>query len=179
LLLARYEGGEQDIPHEPVALAEIVHNVADQLRPFASRKEIELTVKADELLVTGDAHALERLVCKLIENALFYTPRGGMVSAHLMREGRRANLTIEDSGIGIAPEDLPHIYDRFYRSPAAREMRPEGSGIGLSMAALITRLHDATIIVASEKGNGTRFVISFPTMTNQPHRQQASSLRSS
>src|ERR1041384_3154305 len=77
LLLARYEGGERDIPHEPVALAEIVHGVADQLRPFASRQEIELVVKADELSVTGDAHALERLVCKLMENALFYTPRGG------------------------------------------------------------------------------------------------------
>ncbi|HEX8921752.1 MAG TPA: ATP-binding protein [Pyrinomonadaceae bacterium] len=179
LLLARYEGGERDIPHEPAVLAEIVHRVADQLRPSASRKEIELTVKADELYVTGDTHALERLVCKLMENALFYTPRGGTVSARLICEGGRANLTIEDSGIGIAPEDLPHIFDRFYRSPAARKMRPEGSGIGLSMAAIIARLHDATIEVASEKGKGTRFVISFPAITNQPRRQQASLLRSS
>ena len=161
LLLARYEGGERDIPHESVALGEIVRSVANQLRPFASRKEIEMVVEAEELSISGDAHALERLVCKLMENALFYTSRGGCVSARLIREGGRANLTVEDSGIGIAPEDLPHIFDRFYRSPTAREMRPEGSGIGLSMAAIIARLHDTTINVRSEKGKGTRFVISF------------------
>ncbi len=177
LLLARYEGGERDIPHEPVALAEIVRSVADQLRPFASRKGIDLVVEAAELSVSGDAHALERLVCKLMENALFYTPRGGVVSARLLRDGGRADLTVEDSGIGIAPEDLPHIFDRFYRSSAAREMRPEGSGIGLSMAALIARLHDTTIDVASKKGKGTRFMISFQTVINQSHIEQAGSLR--
>lgn len=175
LLLARYEGGERDIPHERVALDKIVRTVADQLRPFASHKEIDLIVEAEELSVDGDAHALERLVCKLMENALFYTPRGGRVSAQLVRQGGRADLIIEDDGIGIAPQDLPYIFDRFYRSPKAREMRPEGSGIGLSLAATIARLHDATINVTSEKGDGTRFIISFPTPQNQPHKQQSRS----
>jgi heavy metal sensor kinase len=170
LLLARYEGGERDIPHEPVALGEIVRSVADQLRPFAARKEIDLVVETEELSVDGDAHALERLVCKLMENALFYTPRGGRVSANLIRQSGHAALVIEDNGIGIAPEDLPHIFDRFYRSAGAREMRPEGSGIGLSMAVIIARLHDTTINVTSEKGEGTRFVISFPTNANQAHK---------
>ena len=94
----------------------------------------------------------------------------------LVRQSGRVVLIIEDTGIGIAPEDIPHIFDRFYRSPTAREMRPEGSGIGLSLAATIARLHDATINVTSEKGDGTRFIISFPTPANQLHKQQAGSL---
>jgi signal transduction histidine kinase len=174
LLLARYEGGELEVPHERVALGEIVRGVADRLRPFASRKEIELIVEAEELSVDGDAHALERLACKLIENALFYTPRGGRVSARLIGRDGHADLIVEDNGVGIAPEDLSHIFDRFYRSSTAREMRPEGSGIGLSMAAIIARLHGTTINVTSEKGAGTRFVVSFLlAANNHPGKREA------
>ncbi|HKC63535.1 MAG TPA: ATP-binding protein, partial [Pyrinomonadaceae bacterium] len=169
LLLARYEGGDRELPHERVALHEIVQSVADQLRPLASRKGIDLAVEAEEIFVEGDVHALERLVCKLMENALFYTPRGGRVSARLMHQDGRASLIVEDTGIGIVPDDLAHIFDRFYRSSRAREMRPEGSGIGLSMAATIARLHSATINVTSEKGAGARFVVSFPRSFNQAH----------
>ena len=161
LLLARYEGGETDIPREPVALHEIVKAVAGQLQPVASRRGLELTLEVEEHTVPGEAKALERLVCKLLENAVFYTPRGGRVRVRLAREGGRINLTVEDNGIGLAPEELEHIFDRFYRSPAAREMRPEGSGIGLAMAATIARLHGAAIDVSGEKGAGARFVVGF------------------
>jgi heavy metal sensor kinase len=161
LLLARYEGGETDIPSEAVALHEIVRAVAGQLRPVAARKGLELRVEAEEHTVRGDSKALERLVCKLMENAVFYTPRGGRVRVRLAREDGRAVLTVEDTGIGIARNELTRIFDRFYRAPAARELRPEGSGIGLAMAATIARLHDAVIDVSSEKGAGTRFVVSF------------------
>lgn len=162
LLLARYEGGETDIPRESVALHEIVGTVAAQLQPSAGHREIELQVEMEELSVEGDAKALERLVCKLMENAVFYTPPGGRVCVQLARTGEHITLTVEDSGIGIAPEELKHIFDRFYRAPAARELRPEGSGIGLAMAATIARLHGAKIDVSSEKNKGTRFVVSFP-----------------
>lgn len=174
LLLARYEGGELEVPGERVALGQVVRGVAERLRPFASRKEIEFTLEVEELSIDGDAHALERLACKLMENALFYTPRGGRVSARLLRRDGRADLIVEDNGIGIAQEELPHIFDRFYRSPTAREMRPEGSGIGLSMAAVIARLHGTTINVTSEKGVGTRFVVSFLlAANNQPRNPEA------
>ena len=161
LLLARYEGGETDIPSEAVALHEIVRRVADQLRHVAARKGLELRVEVEEQTVRGDSKALERLVCKLMENAVFYTPRGGRVRVRLAREGGRVVLTVEDNGIGIARNELTRIFDRFYRAPAARELRPEGSGIGLAMAATIARLHDAAIDVSSEKGAGTCFVVSF------------------
>jgi two-component system, OmpR family, sensor kinase len=162
LLLARYEGGETDIPREPVALHEIVRTVAAQLQPSARHKEIELIIETEEQHVEGDAKALERLVCKLMENAVFYTPPGGRISVRLARNGEQITLTVADNGIGIAPEERTHIFERFYRAPAARELRPEGSGIGLAMAATIARLHGATVDVSSEKGAGARFTVSFP-----------------
>jgi signal transduction histidine kinase len=161
LLLARYEGGEADIPREAVALHRIVRSVAEQLRPIARHKEIELSVEAEECYVEGKARALERMVCKLMENAVFYTPRGGRVRACLARADGQTTLSVEDTGIGIAPEELAHIFDRFFRAPAAREMRPEGSEIGLAMVSTIARLHGATIDMSSRKGSGSRFTVNF------------------
>lgn len=161
LLLARYEGGEADIPREAVALHQIVRSVAEQLQPIARHKEIELSVETEECYVEGEARALERMVCKLMENAVFYTPRGGRVRACLAGAGGQTTLAVEDTGIGIAPEELAHIFDRFFRAPAAREMRPEGSGIGLAMVLTIARLHGATVDVNSRKGSGSRFTINF------------------
>ncbi len=171
LLLARYEGGEADIPREPVALDEVVRSVAGQLRPYAAHGGIGLSVEAEELHVEGDAKALERMVCKLLENAVFYTQRGGRVVVRLAREGGRIVLAVEDTGIGIAPEELSRVFDRFYRAPAARALRPEGSGIGLALVATIARLHDASVDVSSEKGNGTRFTVSFPEIANGPREE--------
>ena len=161
LLLARYESGETDIPCEPVALHEIVRTVAAQLQPIARQKEIELVVETEEHYVEGDAKALERLVCKLMENAVFYTPQGGRAVIRLRRNDEQIALTVEDNGIGIAPEELEHVFERFYRARAARELRPEGSGIGLALVTTIARLHRATVDVSSEKGKGTRFVVNF------------------
>ena len=163
LLLARYEGGEADLPCEPARLDTIAANVADDLLPVASERGVALRVDAGTpAVVRGDPMALERLVFNLVENAIYYTPREGKVTMRVSREGGRTNLTVEDTGIGIAPEELPQLYNRFFRSQAARRMRPEGSGIGLPVVAAIARLHGADVDVASEPGTGTRFVVSFP-----------------
>jgi heavy metal sensor kinase len=163
LMLARYEGGEADLPCQPARLDTIAANVADDLRPLASEKGVALRVDvAEPLLVHGDPLALERLVFNLVENAIYYTPRGGKVTVRVVREGGRIDLAVEDTGIGIALEEIPQLYNRFFRSQAARRMRPEGSGIGLPVVAAIARLHGADIDVASGPGAGTRFVVSFP-----------------
>ena len=168
LLLARYEGGEADLPCQPVRLDTITANVADDLLPAATERAVDLHIEASvPLLVSGDPLALERLVYNLVENALFYTPRGGKVLVQVSCEGGRANLVVKDTGIGITPNEMPHLYNRFYRSPAARKMRPEGSGIGLPVVAAIARLHHATIGVISEPGAGTRFEVSFPLSVHQ------------
>lgn len=162
LLLARYEGGEADFPREPVRLDELVASVRHDLQKIISDNEIDLQIRAESLSVNGDAKALERLFYNLLENALVYTGHGGRVVVQIAREGERINLIVEDNGVGIPPEELPHIRERFYRSSRAREIRPEGSGIGLAMTDVIARLHGATIKVTSEPGLGTRFVVSFP-----------------
>lgn len=163
LLTARYEGGETSVLREHVRLDEIISHVADDLRPVAAHNGVELRVETKEqLLANGDRVALERLVCNLLENALSYTPRGGRVTARAVRAKQRVNLVVEDTGIGISSEDIPHLFERFHRSQAAREMRPEGVGIGLSLAAVIARLHGATIEVTSEPDVSTKFIVSFP-----------------
>ena len=173
LLLARYEGGEADLPCQPARLDTIAANVADDLQPLASERGVALRVEAGgPLLVRGDALALERLVFNLVENALYYTPRGGAVAVRVSREGARVNLEVEDTGIGIAPEELPQLYNRFFRSQAARRMRPGGSGIGLPMVAAIGRLHGADIAVTSEPGAGSRFVVSFPADGRGPLEEE-------
>jgi len=171
LLLARYEGGETRMPYETVRLNEVVEAVAHDIRSLALKKEIALDIETEKnLFVNGDPKALERLARNVMENAVYYTRRGGRVSAHVGRDGEHINLTVEDTGIGIKPEELQHIFERFFRSSTAREMRPEGSGIGLAMSALIAHSHGATISVTSNPGSGTRFTISFPPDTRQDDR---------
>lgn len=165
LVIARYEGGEMDVPSERVRLDELVANAAHTLQPLVSNRGIDLRIETEELSVNGDPKALERLVSNLIENALRYTRHGGRVAVHVAREGQRVNLVVEDNGIGIPAEDLPHIFQRFYRSSGAREIRPDGSGIGLAMAHIIASTHGATIAVTSEPDIGTRFVVSFTVPT--------------
>ena len=116
----------------------------------------------EPLLIRGEPLALERLVFNLVENAIYYTPGGGQVSVRVARERDRTNLTVADTGIGITPDEVPQLYNRFFRSQAARRLRPEGSGVGLPIVAAIARLHGADLGVASEQGAGTRFVVSFP-----------------
>jgi len=162
LLLARYEGGGADLSCQSARLDTIAANVAHDLSPLAAEKGIDLRLDAAEpLYVRGEPLALERLVFNLVENAIYYTPQGGEVNVSVEGEGERTNLTVRDTGVGIAPEEIPQLYNRFFRSQAARRMRPEGSGIGLPVVAAIARLHGAEIDVTSAPGAGTKFVISF------------------
>jgi heavy metal sensor kinase len=163
LLLARYEGGEADLPCQSVRLDGIAANVADDLLPLAWERGVTLRVDTPEpLFVRGEPLALERLVFNLVENAIYYTPRGGAVVVRVTGGGGRAELSVEDTGIGIAPEEVPQLYNRFFRSQSARWMRPEGAGIGLPVVAAIARLHKAEVGVTSETGAGSRFVVTFP-----------------
>jgi heavy metal sensor kinase len=163
LLLARYEGGEAELPCQSARLDTIAANVADDLLPVASERGVALGIDdAAPQVVRGDPLALERLVFNLVENAIYYTPRGGKVAVRVSREGERINLAVEDTGIGVAPEEIPQLYNRFFRSQAARRMRLEGSGIGLPVVAAIARLHGAEVDVTSEPGVGTKFMVRFP-----------------
>jgi len=117
--------------------------------------------------VIGDAAALRRLAMLLIDNAMKYTPAPGSVGVAVENRGGSAVLEVRDSGIGISPEDLPHIFERFYRADKARSREAGGAGLGLSIAQWIAIAHNGRIEVASAPEGGTTFRVSIPVIARQ------------
>jgi signal transduction histidine kinase len=120
---------------------------------------LDLRVEAPEedLFVLGDKHLIPRLLSILLENASKYTPPGGSVKLIAKAEGKSVVLSVEDTGIGIAPEHQPHIFDRFYRAAPEGEPMPAGSGLGLALGKWIAERHSTGLCVESDPGCGTRF----------------------
>jgi signal transduction histidine kinase len=118
----------------------------------------------DELTICGSADHMTQLLRILLDNAIAYTPAGGQVSVSLNRERDDAVLCVSDTGIGIDSDDLPHIFDRFYRGRAARRLRGDGVGLGLAIAAWIVSEHDGQIAVSSELGQGSCFSVRLPVV---------------
>jgi signal transduction histidine kinase len=110
----------------------------------------------------GDAEGLADVMGNLLGNAIRYTPAGGQVDFRMRQVGGALVIEVADTGIGISQQDLPRIYEEFYRSPAARETVPEGSGLGMSIVKAVVERHGGTISVESEVGKGTRFTVSIP-----------------
>jgi len=187
LLLARADAGDMpNFQRERVDLGELVSEVVEQARPQAGTRK--LNVDCDpRCIVRGDRDRLKQLVANLVENAIRYTPAGGKVEVsvrggpgpHGLKQGGAAvrsrnardagtstpmaQLTITDSGIGISPTDLPHVFERFYRAEKARSRAHGGSGLGLSIAEYIAQAHGGTIQATSEGTNrGSTFTIRLP-----------------
>jgi signal transduction histidine kinase len=111
-----------------------------------------------------DVIQFERLLSNLLTNAFKYTPAGGDVRASLSRKNAGVELVIEDTGRGIPPEHLPHIFDRFYRVPTAESAAEKGMGLGLNFVAWIAKAHGGRVDVESAPGRGSRFIVTLPVM---------------
>ena len=170
LTLARYESGETEMPRRRLRLDEIAAVVVKDLSSVAENGGKQFVFETVEAEVFGDEQALVRLVSNFVENAIYYTPDGGRIRVEVAVADKSPMLVIEDTGIGIAPEDLPHIFERLFRSKQARRMRPKGVGIGLAMANVIARLHNAQIRVQTNSPNGTRFIIIFSPLSEEPNK---------
>jgi heavy metal sensor kinase len=166
LLLARADAGEDGLQSEPTDLATSVREAVDQGRSLAAEQSIELTshISTDPAVVLGDGEALRRLVFILIDNATKYNAEGGWVQVALRIEDGQAVCTVSDSGIGIAPEDQKHVFDRFWRADKVRSRGAGGAGLGLSIARWIVERHRGTIEVRSEAGKGTTLTVKLPTI---------------
>lgn len=160
LALARADAG-QAVARESVELDRIVIDEVRQMRRLANGVALAIT-GVEPTVVLGDIDRLRQLVVVLIDNALRYTPAGGGVEVGLRRADGEALVSVVDTGIGIAAEELPRIFDRFYRTDPARDRDAGGSGLGLAIAGWIAEAHGGRIEVASTPGAGSRFTVALP-----------------
>ena len=167
LTLARADSRRLALTREPMSLSAVAEETVKSLTPLAERQGIALSIEAkDPCVLEGDSERLRQVCYNLISNAIKYTPEGGEIRVTLERNGRDAALTVKDTGIGISEEDLPHIFERFYRADKARSRAGEtgGTGLGLSIVRQIVRLHAGTVTVRSTPGEGTEFTVLLPIL---------------
>jgi len=161
LILARTREAKFAAGLKRVSLPRAVSEVIGSLQPRADKSGITLAVDCPPDLppILGDLESLEQLVMNLMSNAIKYTPNGGRVSLGAATQGDSITLRVSDTGIGISEEDLPCVFDEFYRGKNAREFDEQGTGLGLSIVKSIADTHGAKIHVDSALGQGTTFVI--------------------
>ncbi len=148
---------------EPVALADVLEKVAPLFQKEAEAKGLAWVVEVRARpVVRADPDQMAQVWSNLISNAVKYTPAGGRVRVALEERDGWAVGTVEDTGIGIAPQDLGRIFEEFYRTPQAKEVAPRGTGLGLPLVKQIVEAHGGSIAVESEVGRGSRFVFRLP-----------------
>lgn len=163
LTLARAESGEVAIAHEPVDLSEMTESLAEQLEPVAASKNVHLSWHCEpDVLVSGDAGWLERIVLNLVDNAIKFTSPGGHVDVRVARNGKHSVLEVKDDGIGIPPDSVAHVFERFYRADPSRANRADGAGLGLSLVKWAVDQHHGSIDVETHPGKGSTFRVMFP-----------------
>jgi signal transduction histidine kinase len=162
LLLAQADAGLK-LRLEPVELDTLLLEVYRQTQMLASGVMVRLGTE-DQASVLGDEDRLRQLLLNLVDNAIKYTPAGGTVTLGLSRRGGWAQVTVGDTGMGIAAEDLSHIFERFYRADRSRG-RSGGSGLGLPIAGWIAEAHGGRIEVTSQMGVGSVFTLWLPELT--------------
>ena len=170
LLLARADTGGLPIQREPVELDNVFLDVYRQVRSIEQPVTLTL-LEVDQVRVIGDADRLKQLILNLVDNAIKYTLPGGDVSLGLSKSNGMAEIVIRDTGVGIPEEDLPYIFDRFYRVDKARSRKLGGSGLGLSIARWIAEAHGGDIRVESERGMGSSFTVTLPTASDSDNQE--------
>ena len=160
LLLAK---GKQQFPEECVDLSLLIGEICMDLQWLAEKHEVKLMYEAEEIqVIQANPMMIDRLIRNLIVNAIQYNKPKGVVKINLKPKPEALFLSIQDSGIGIAQEDLPHIFDRFYRVDPSRSRLSGGTGLGLAIVQHIAELYKAEITVESEVAKGSCFIVSFP-----------------
>ena len=163
LALSRLESGAQPPSLEPLDCGAVATDVVASFAEVAARKSITLdSVQAPTAAVPGDGDRLRRILEHLVDNALKYTPDGGRVTVRVAPEGAGVVVSVEDSGPGIGPEHLPRLFERFYRVDTARSRELGGTGLGLSIVKHLAESMGASVSVASEPGQGSRFETHLP-----------------
>jgi heavy metal sensor kinase len=161
--LSRLDAGEAQAEWVPFDLAELAAGTADQMALLAEDKKISLTRDfASRVPVEGDRTRLKQVVVNLLDNAIKYTPEGGAVHLKVAKTNGHALLEVADTGVGIPPGAVPHVFERFFRVDQARSREPEGAGLGLAIVKSICNAHGGKVEVESAVGRGSRFRVTLP-----------------
>ncbi|MGQ0667369.1 MAG: sensor histidine kinase [Nitrospiraceae bacterium] len=169
LTLAKFTSGKPPVDLVPLALEPMIQDLVDELTLLADDRRITLTVESQSVPpVLGDAQWLKQALINLLDNALRYTPSGGAVTVRLQTVGEWVSVTVEDTGHGIEPEHLPHLFERFYRTDWARAKDAGGTGLGLPIVKEIAEAHGGTISVTSQVDKGSVFTLRLPAPAHQP-----------
>ena len=163
LTLVQMDSQNVKLTRDNLSIAALIKENAHRLQPIAHQKgqQIILTL-SDPCDIYADKSKLNQVIYNLMENAVKYTQNGGVIKVNLQRQGRDARFTVTDNGPGIPKENLPHIFDRFYRVDKARSREKGGTGLGLSIVHQLVLLHGGSISVESEEGKGATFIVELP-----------------
>jgi signal transduction histidine kinase len=163
LTLSRRDAGVEQLTPAPLDLHALVAGVADGLHALAEARGVQLRLDGDgPVWVAGDEGRLRQVFINLLDNALKYTSAGGTVTVRVGRRGPAAVVSVMDTGIGIPPEHLPRVFNRFYRVDKARSRSEGGAGLGLSIAQSIVKAHGGTIELTSTVAQGTTCTVTLP-----------------
>jgi len=162
--LSRLHIGKLSLNYEVVSLTTLIDNAVETVSSEAAQKEIDIRIEGAEevVFVNADSLRLEQVVWNLLNNAVKFTPVGGMVTIRLGSEGGRARIIVEDTGPGVEPQFLPHVFEMFRQADASSSRPHGGMGIGLALVKQLIELHGGKVSAASTLGQGARFTIELP-----------------
>jgi signal transduction histidine kinase len=165
--IAEAEAGVINLDVTSFNFAAMLRKLYELYEPAALEKRLHVAMEAPEItMVCGDLQKLQRVAANLLDNAVKYTPRGGAITLSLVPSGPDAKFCIRNSGPGIAPEDIPHIFERFYRADKSRS--GSGNGLGLSLVHAIVHAHGGQITAQSVVDHETTFTVVLPTASRKP-----------
>lgn len=162
LKLSSLENDAQALTVRAFSLDRQLRNAVLMLEPQWVAKTLNVELSLEKTTLSGDEALLSQVWINLLHNAVKFTPENGQIAISLNREGDRAVCRVSDTGAGIAPEDRPHIFERFYKADKARDRSLGGNGLGLSLVKKIVDIHGGTVTAESEPGKGSVFTVSLP-----------------
>ncbi len=172
LILARADEGQTLLEWKPLRLDLLASDVLATAETLANERSLTLELgRLESARVMGDEARLIQVILTLLDNALAYTNEGGKVALSVVIRNKHACLIVHDTGIGIAPEDQEHIFERFYRADPARARIASGTGLGLAIVEWVVRAHRGTIKVESQVGQGSTFTVTLPLLVESASQE--------
>lgn len=172
LNLARIEQGQEELEVSSLLVKRVADLCVREQRRAAEAARIDLILEggAEDASVEANEDRVRQILINLIDNAIKYTPEGGSVTVRWRQEGRQVAIDVVDTGIGIAPELLPRVFERFFRVDKARSREMGGTGLGLAIVKHLAQSCGGSVDVSSEPGKGSQFTVKLPSPSNPPAR---------